>query len=578
MSPPSSKSYKEQRHESECEWLARIYRDAKKHGYLTGTPTPLAQEMVSYDEDDNQPAPKSAKARFLLKTRFLNHLALAFGNHGAWVAPTIGLLREDTENNIVTIRLARSNAKGECPHLSDTTRKFAQAFTRTHAALSHGQAFQSNDLEEVVLRLYRSRMLEATSQLRTLWRNNQDKIHDTIAKISGLYDDDGQVDRDEIIGDAIIGLNGSMQAVIGPAVPTDLEVSPENLVNEAHRLFRLEGGLVRERLRNVLGSSLADGIYENIMVLVQPTKSVQTFVRSAQGLGNFRAVEFLRGSPSLQTQTASQAGAPASSSVPQDAQHHTGTDDELSSVNPNSNSNSTNDEEIVTTIDPAVNGAALDLLACVIENCMPDSESEGYYLFGFPACRNDDEIQKLGGLYKAVFTSAQTKIAAVFTEVCHAVMKHQLPQIFDKYGWKSFRRELPYLEGFVTTPVQERATVFRLVQFLRSESDTNPPPVLIRDYGFHLCRTREEVEALKGIYQCTLETLTIFKLHNACMKNKLLEDIQAAGVSLDPKHRRFLRNQGPRPELGYQKNTLGFKFDQGLFKHEKIQRRWMQLG
>ncbi|KAF2443888.1 hypothetical protein P171DRAFT_474034 [Karstenula rhodostoma CBS 690.94] len=586
--PSSSKISGNHRTESEEGWLRRICDDARKNSYMTGLPTFWAQEMWSYDEDDAHPAPKSAKALDRLKVRFLGHLALAFGERGVWNSPTIAMVREDFQNSTAIIRLSRMSGAGERSDLKDAGTKFAQAFTTIHESFAREHISEWKDLDEVVFRLYKSRILEAAGNLRTLWWSHQDKIHNTIAKMSGLYDDDGYTSRDDAIGDAIVGLNGSIIAIISarPTVPNELETRLKALVLESYKLFQLEGSLIRERLRSVLGSSLADGIYDNIQVLIQPTKSVQTFVRTAQALKGFRTVQFKRGDPSAcdcssplsshEVGTASQVGVPASSQAPHDTQHHVDTDDSSSSVSPCSSS--TDHEKMLSDIHPSIKSAAWHLLAFVLKDRVPEPESEGYYLFGFPACRNEDEIQKLGGLYRAILTSMQTSVAAVLTQVCHAVIKCQLPQVFGEHRWESFRAELPYLEGFVTTPTEERATVFRLVQFLRSKSDSNPPPVLIRDYGFHLCRMREEVEVLKDIYRRTLGRLSVFDLHHACITNTLLETVQGAGILFELKHRRFLKNQGPRPQMGYEKNTLPFQFDQGIFKNKKIKRRGMQLN
>ncbi|KAL5443340.1 hypothetical protein PMIN07_008909 [Paraphaeosphaeria minitans] len=578
LSPPSSKDSKEQRHESGCEWLARVWHDAKEFDYIAGNPTPLAQDMISYEEEDNQPAPKSAKALGRLKMRFLSYLALAFGDNGAWDAPTIGLLHEDTENSVATIRLARLSTKDECLELSDAARRFAQAFARIHDAHAQGYSTDSRDLEEVVFRLYQKRTLQLRSNLHDLWRSNQEKFHEIIADMSGIWDEDGRVARDEAIGDAIITINGlvSLQSMD----PNDHEASLIALILASLELLNIEGGMIQQRLKNVLGSSLAVEVYDNAAKLIQPIKSVQTFVRTAHALREFDTIKFLRGDASADGGSSQSTSGPvrspasSSSSPSSSLSNHMSTNDNASSVSPNSSS--ADHEATIATIPPAIRSAAVELAACVLENRIPDSHTEGYYLFGFPACNNDDETQQLGWLYKAMLLNAQSQ-ATVLADICQALNKNQLAQSFDRNGWASFRSELPYLEGFLTAPLLERPTVFRLVQFLRCMDDSNPPPVLIRDWGFHNCRQREEVEILKDIYQRSLEKLSIFQLHHACVSNTLLATVRGARIHFEHNHARFLSNQGPLPGLGYQKISSPFMFDQGLFKHEKTKRMRMSL-
>ncbi|KAL5386604.1 hypothetical protein DPSP01_003972 [Paraphaeosphaeria sporulosa] len=536
--------------------------------------------MISYDEEDYRPAPKSAKALVRLKARFLSHLALAFGDRGASHAPTIGLLREDTENGVVTIRLTRLNATRECPDLSDTSRKFAQALASIHDAYANGDITHSKDLEEVVFRLYRKRILETAGNMGSLWSKGEERLHEVIADMSGIWDQDGRVARDESIGDAIVAINGAMKVLVSTSLkdPMKHESMLKALITQACNLADLEGGLVRDRLKGVLGSLLADGIYDNVLVFIQPTKSVQTIIRTAQALSRFHTIKFLRGNPCAEggssPSTSSHArakghvGSSASSPTPP---RPMSTNDDVSSV-----LSSTEHEHILAGIHPTIKRAASELAACVYENRLPDPQTGGYYLHGFSACVNENETQKLGGLYKTILMSAQSP-AAVLAKLCQALTENQLPRFFSTHGWGSFRSDLPHLEIFFTTLILERPTVFRLVQFLRSRSDDNPRRVLIRDYGFHRCNGREEVEVLKDIYRATLDRVSRFRLHNACVNNQILQTVQSAKVLFEPKYRRLLCNQGPLPDLGYQKITSRFMFDQGLFRYEKVKRMRMNL-
>jgi hypothetical protein len=590
------------RTESENDWLKKVYMAAMDNGYLTGFPTNLAEEMQLFEEDDkDKPAPIAQKAKQRLKVRFLNHLAVTFSVYGARNATIIGLLREDIDKDIATIRLARFSGSGECPDLSEAAKKFEIAFKGIHDSDNPEHA---RHLEEVVFHLHKMRILEATSQLCRSWSDHREKIYNTIAKMSGIYDDDMHAARDTAIGDGIASINGSIQALISerPSSSKKNDGMLEDLILESCKLVNLDGGLIAERLRNVLGSSLGDAIYSSILVLVLPSKSVATFVRFAHALRRLSTVEFKCGHPkpesSCPPSTLSKANHGGSSSVPTqvktikikatqncpDSASSLGHTQSATDYQPKChnaqdlhllNGQAGFGEELAD-IHPALKGTVSEMVACVLGSRVPEANKVAYYLFGFVACQNEDEVQRLGMLYKLIFTGSESPIAAV-TELCKALAQDQIPQFFARHNWEVFRSELPQLEQFLTTPIHERATVFRLVQFLRTVGDTSPPPVLIRDYGFHFCKLREEVQILKDIYQETLDRVGVLRLHHACLRNQLLELVEGAGVQVEHRYRRLLVNQGPLPDIGYMKITSPFKFNKGLFKNGKTKGMWLWI-
>lgn len=608
QSPPSNN--RQQHNESDRQWLARVRHDATTHGYITGIPTNLAREVSSCDddEDDDKPAPEGAKSLIRLKIRFLTNLALAFGDNGAWDAPTIGLLHEDTTINITTIRLARWKASGLCSELSATTKQFAQEFLKIHKAYSSGGMVDSEILKGIVLRLYGKRLQKAIDTLVSLWRNNEDKIHQTMGDMTGVFDEDGHVARDEGIGDAIVAINGVIGGMNSTLSfhSTERQTRLKDIISECCKLFTVEGGFARARLKSVLGSSLADGIYDNILILNQPIRSVQTFVRMAQALRRFHEIEFKKGDLSvgrgnLSSSSGEHNKSPAlspvrselppspSSANPNVALIRSKPDPTKSSVRSEvtASTRSTNGdgvfissaptptqvEEILSDIHPMLKHAVLYLAACVSKNCLPDPRSEGYYLFGFAAC---NETHQLFELYKIILKGAASHNAKV-VELCLALNHDRIPQWFDRYGCGSFRSSLPHLESFLVAPILERPTVFRLVQFLRSKDDTSPKRVLIRDYGFHRCRTREQVNVLKDIYIETLNRISVFRLHHACVNCRLLETVLDAQVSFEMKYKNLLENQGPLPDLDQNISSL-IAYDQGRFKNDKVKRMRRALG
>ncbi|KAL1601635.1 hypothetical protein SLS60_006550 [Paraconiothyrium brasiliense] len=511
--PPFQNRSRLFQHNSESlqQWTTRVLRAAQKLGYIMGRPTNLIQDVELDDEVNNYVLKSTAtKALKKLKEEFLTNIALAFGDGGTWTSPTIGYLHEDPSNGVVTIGITRMDGTGECAGLLDTAAKFAVAFTGIHQSAGSKSTADYDSLEEIVFRLYRTRLFEAAGQLRSLWRIHAAKLYEVIAMMSGMYDEDIYEARDVDIGDCIIGLNGSIHSLGGstPTASHDHDKHLKEIVFESLKLFYVEGGWVQARLRNILGSSLGSGIYNAVLVMVQPTRSVETFLDWA-------------------------------------TYHH-----------------------------PAKESVVY-LRASVLGDRIPDPSSDAYYAFGFVALQDEDKLQKLGGLWKAIFMDSPSE-NAVLVELCQALSEHHVAQFFDRHGWSTFRYELPSIETFFATPPNERTSVYRLVQFIRVEDSTDegtePPRVLIRDYGFHLCKQRGEVVALKDVYRKMLSVLKMVDLHQACVRNQLQSAVMAAGVQFESRHRRLLVNQGPRPDVGYERITAPFAFDQGLFKREKIRR------
>ena len=138
------------------EWFVAVDRAAEAHDYVTGLPTHFAQDMDTYEEEDNCRVVPSIKSMKRLTIRFLTHLAMAFGDGGVWDSATIGLLNENPEGNLAIIRLWRMSASGERSDLLDLLREFAIAFKGIHGSACLKVARHYEDLEEILFRLYKA--------------------------------------------------------------------------------------------------------------------------------------------------------------------------------------------------------------------------------------------------------------------------------------------------------------------------------------------------------------------------------------------------------------------------------------
>jgi hypothetical protein len=70
------------------------------------------------------------------------------------------------------------------------------------------------------------------------------------------------------------------------------------------------------------------------------------------------------------------------------------------------------------------------------------------------------------------------------------------------------------------------------VQFLRDEASTDPGVHLQRDYGFKLCKGREDVQRLKEVYAAILQKVGPLRLHQACVDRQLLQLAVNVGVDV----------------------------------------------
>ena len=579
------------------DWLKEVIQKAGMCGYIAGKPTNCMPDINDgYDDGKCQPYLAGPSTPGKLKERFLYRLAMTFGSGGPWNSPTIALMREAGQGKTVTIRLSRMS--GAVQTMGDkemlqvaTDVSYRLGSIRQHATSEY--MIHREALHNTVLRLYSSRIHNSISALKNLFHENRVQIEDFISTTLGLFDDESE-GRDEAIGDRLIALNvlinipnSPFKLKLGEATYTNEEMS--GIIEEAHNLYHLKGGAIQKRLRAILDIAVADSLYNHIHILAQPKRCTDTFIACARACKSFEKVTIEFGMPTVasaistppvfQSTNALQhkQAAPLTDVgdipkhqpvMPQDIQYP---DDEGGVLAQARRYLEPADRSIdLSALQPMAKRHAFGLVAALLNGSIPDPEWEAFYVFGFVACRSKAEAQTLGGLYIEILTTSRSK-SMVFTHLWHSAEKNQLPQFFDRHGWHGFRSELPELENFLGKPSDRRESVYYLIQFLHQENNTDPPVLLNRDYGFHLCRQRDEVESLKHIYREVLNVRTPLQLHHACTSGELRKVVASAGVEVHARHARLLQNQA-KPGRGYNKILGRFEMDQGIFRSQKIQR------
>ena len=201
------------------------------------------------------------------------------------------------------------------------------------------------------------------------------------------------------------------------------------------------------------------------------------------------------------------------------------------------------------SLQPAAKQTTAQLIGTITRERLLQTGTTAWYSFGFVTAKDEEQEGQLAGLYVAILKEAKDPEAA-FRELQSALETNSVVRLFDKYEYAHFRDLFPYLKAFLSTPPTKRSTVWRLRQFILDPVDDEPPACLQRDYGFKFCRQREEVLRLKEIYTNMLRKMGPQKLDIAFVNGRLSETAMKEGVHIDPKDRRFLKNDYGSPFLG----------------------------
>ena len=177
--------------------------------------------------------------------------------------------------------------------------------------------------------------------------------------------------------------------------------------------------------------------------------------------------------------------------------------------------------------------------------------SEAWYNFGFVVTKDEAEERHLINLYAALLKNSRHP-EAIFMELVGAIETGSLVDWFDRKEYAHFRHAFHHLEHFLNTQPHKRPTVWRLKQFVHSDAATEPPACLQRDYGFKLCRNRDEVDRIKSVYATMLRTMDPLAIHGFCLVNRLHEEgVVKTGIPMDARDARLMKNDYPSPFVGF---------------------------
>lgn len=466
----------------------------------------------------------------------------------------------------------------------------------TRSGPQHVLQIACDDLWDVILIFNRSKIETIVQKLQKTLQNYQETFDDLVTRMFGIDDPeykDQLLDRE--LGDRIISLSLRINSYDRSMKELSALV---HLASETTRVLLH----LQERLRSILEKTrLADKLYELICALGFPERVHSTMVRSARASQSFENVKFhLRpSSPGkavsfaipIESSTQPNAKKPLSPQRQEKPKRRCYIENEItipavtptlpfhhpqpaiSSLGPLMTAVQVylarEDKGLaLVRLQPAAKQETTQLIGTILQGKLLPMRASAWHAFGFVTTKDKDQEQRLSGLYKALLREADNS-GVIFHELQTALEKNTLVTLFDKHGYGHFRQLFPCLESFLTTPPQQRSTIWRLRQFLKDPTDDEPPACLQRDYGFRYCRQREEVLRLKGIYTLMLRKLGPKDLHIACIHGRLFETAVKERVEIDPKDKRFLNNDYGSPFLGLD-NEGGLEPYLGSFYRRKL--------
>ncbi|CAI6329659.1 unnamed protein product [Periconia digitata] len=350
---------------------------------------------------------------------------------------------------------------------------------------------------------------------------NKSKIEDAMGKMSGALDAsrkahnyDHDLDRILLIIHAYMGSSMDEKNSL-----SRLEEWMESIVG-CLRIDELE-----IRLASSLGDKLlADNIVDLMYQIATPKLTFDMFFKFKaiflNGNGKTPVVKYgLPGSLMTEApQTASRTIEPASNSREQDRQDK--------AMNKARESLCDSDKQTpIEELQPISKQYTLKLLAFLYSGRSPESGTPIYATFGYQACKTKEQVHRLSVVYTKMLIKTPTQ-AKAFKDFWKAAESHQLVKYIDKRGYKNSRLLITELSTALESPYKGNESVWVLKAFVSSSSSSpsdDPPCSLIRDYAFHLCRNRNEVEELKAIYNKLIKSTTLISIYHACIKGRLQE-------------------------------------------------------
>lgn len=384
-----------------------------------------------------------------------------------------------------------------------------------------------------------------------------------VTQMLGLEDIEGCVsNRDTEVGDLVIRFHQLVNAYDGSIAKNN------KLVEFSWAAMRANDNLAR-RLRLLLQSAFGTGLFNCIRQLGHPLRTIFTVVRAVGSPGTYKDVKVHFGiphNPHGKTITRKVAG---HKQLPHRDQAHDINTANSSTVVP------APPREVHAAAEPDSLGtgedigmymqAVLVLVESVVRSTPVPVGSHAYYFFGFVTCSNTGEEKALCEYYRS-FLESSLSPAILAEKMIKALRCGTLTGLIQNKGLDSLKTSHPVLYDFLTTKPDARPSVYRLIQFIRDEGNDEPAPVLRRDFGFRLCKYRENVTFLKNVYSLMLTRIEPVKLHDACRFNRMRELATEVFGSINDEMRRLLVNEYPGIPCGFD-NDWGLEGYKGsLFK------------
>ncbi|CAI9631150.1 unnamed protein product [Alternaria burnsii] len=557
----------------------------------------IAEDLI--DDSTGIIPMRGLKSPLSLKSRFVRRLSKMLGAEVD--------IRQGNHGNAIEIFLTRNRSIARVRvGLDNELRKFMRATEDALASIAKNAdgpqdvlKIACDDLWDIILVFNRIKIETIIQRLQKTLQDYQKTFDNLVTRMFGI-DDPEYTDRllDRELGDSIILLSQRAKSY-------DRSMKELNaLVQTASKMTRVLLHL-QERVRSLLEKTLfADKLYDLICTLGFPERVHNTMVRSARASKMFQRVTF-HFKPSSPGKTVSFA-IPKESLTQPNPTNPSSSPRQQEEPNRRHLENTTPTPKTVTPtlpfrhpqlaisslgplmtavqpylaredrglalarLQPATKQDTAQLIGTILQKKLLPMQASAWYAFGFVTTRNDDEEQYLSGIYMALLSEADnSKVTFRELQTSLEIEKNSLVKLFDKHGYGHFRQQFPYLETFLTTPPQQRSTVWKLRQFLADPTDDEPPACLQRDYGFRYCRQREEVLHLKDIYTCMLRKIGPKNLHAACINGRLFATAVKEGVDIDPKDKRFLNNDYGSPFLGID-NEGGLEAYRGPFYRRKL--------
>lgn len=559
---------------------------AKKAGCTVGTvqPCSMFQENDLFD-DKIESRGRSGKEEWKLKRRFLNRVAeLLAASTGC---DAVSFHHDERAEIYVKLDNIQRVSK-ETQKIVETLQNILRSFQGSSKATA------KDDLTQFIRDCFAGEIRRAIDSTKRLFSENEDCHQDLITRWSG-----GNDEFLEKLDDRIFKLLfGFQNLFINPESDKVTLEEIDDIIDYASKFYE-ERDLLKRLKYLPVRSRYGEGIFDHICLLVRPELVSGTLRRVASANPTFACVKIKYGFPavlpnapksmypsnkpdtkssSLTVKPVSMLGVKTSPSSPEWS--HTTTKD-IQNTAPSTKVSKIETLEVPAReyltfddkgigalyLSPIEKSDALILAIHVLNATSPIAGQRGYYSFGYPACRDEDEISRLSGMYQQILVTSHQK-QDTFQVLWASAKQGQMIEFLDgciyKYLW---RETFPLLESFFKQE-SRKPSVWRLIEFIRTNS-TDAPADLRRDYGFERpnCPTREEIQKSKDLYWRLLRNIEPLQLHKLCIQGTLQELKHCFHVA--PHEERYLRNRYPMIGLGFESQENAYRSDEQFKKRGK---------